>query len=321
MRGHRWNDKEVFKDMKESLKLFLPATITLILVLQACGGGGGSSDDPADTNNQDNNDDVSDNTNDDVSDNTSDVYTGVESQAVVNESNAKDLGISAASAVKHGVDEDGIVLPVQTVSTALKPTPLILPMGTNDSSGDLCPHGGSAIVEFNDSTGQVTTGTFADCSYGGGLYLYTFTGVVNITYADGSDGSAFTSVHDGVLTAVDGVPRAIYRSFSCETNFQNCNFFSDFFGFDDRSYRVTDISVTDDGNLAYTAEGRVYDPAHGYIDISTEIPVTFECPDGQPDTGRLSFVGGNQTSGTIEFVSCSEYVVSTSSGSSNSYNW
>ncbi|PVV16503.1 MAG: hypothetical protein B6D77_00930 [gamma proteobacterium symbiont of Ctena orbiculata] len=299
--------------MKGSGRILVSASFSLLLAMQGCGGGGGSSDDPADTNNPVNDDNVSDNTSDD--------FTGNESEAVVNDSNAKDLAIGAASAVKQGVDENGIVLPAQTAAKAYNPTPIVVPMGTSDSSEDLCPHGGTGIVEFNDTTGQVTLGTFTDCSYGGGLYLYTFTGVVTITYADGSDGSAFTSVHDGDLTSVDNITRAIHRTFSCEANYQNCTLFSDFLGFDERSYRVTDISVTEDGNSAYTAEGRVYDPSHGYIDVTTDIPVTFDCTDGHPGTGRLSFTGANQTSGTIEFVSCTEYVVTTNSGTSNSYNW
>jgi hypothetical protein len=276
--------------------------LALLYALQGCGGGGGSSNEPADTGD---------------TETPTEENEGSEGQAQITESNAKDLAISAASAVKQGVDENGIALPIQSAARAAN----YAPMGTSDSSQELCQHGGSAIVEFNDSTDQITTATFTDCSYGGGLYLYTFTGVVNIEYADGSDESAFTSVHDGVLTSVDGVTHTILRTYSCEANHQNCNFISDFVGFDDRSYRVTDISVTEDGNAAYTAEGRVYDPSHGYIDVVTEVPVTFECEDGHPGVGRLSFTGMNETSGTIEFVSCTEYVVTTSSGTSNNYNW
>ncbi|MES9970348.1 MAG: hypothetical protein ABW092_09965 [Candidatus Thiodiazotropha sp.] len=132
--------------MKGSVGIFLSA-IPLLPAIQGCGGGGGSSDDPVDTNNP-----TSD---DSVTDNSSDVYIGSESETVVNDSNAKDLAISAASAVKQRVDEHAIVLPAQTAVKAYDQAPLIAPLGTIDSSTKLYPHGGSAIVEFNEATGQV----------------------------------------------------------------------------------------------------------------------------------------------------------------------
>ncbi|MET0068865.1 MAG: hypothetical protein ABW096_02430 [Candidatus Thiodiazotropha sp.] len=67
------------------MKSVKPWMVLLIiqLLLQGCGGGGGSSDNPADTNDPV----ISDN----PVDTTSVGYTGSEEQAVVNESNAKNL--------------------------------------------------------------------------------------------------------------------------------------------------------------------------------------------------------------------------------------
>ncbi|MCU7863647.1 MAG: hypothetical protein KZQ92_06685 [Candidatus Thiodiazotropha sp. (ex Lucinoma borealis)] len=305
--------------MKESANYLWMALLALQLTVQGCGGGGGSSDNPTDTGDPVNNDNPVDNT--------SNTYTGSESQAVVSEASAQDLAITAASGVKRAVDEDGITFlmqPANKMHPAAKvptSTPQITMMGTADASSEICIHGGEATVEYDDSTGHIHTAHLTNCSYGEGLHNYTFTGVIYHNKADDSDWSAFTMIHDGLMTTVDGVTRDIHRTISCDDQWRNCNFFSDYSGYDDRLYRVADVSVTEEGNSAYTASGRIYDPYHGYIDVTTEIPFTLACPNDRPGAGRLNFTGANQSSGSIEFISCTEYVVTTGSGTSNTYRW
>ncbi|MCU7947966.1 MAG: hypothetical protein KZQ72_15235 [Candidatus Thiodiazotropha sp. (ex Cardiolucina cf. quadrata)] len=300
--------------MKESANYLWMALLALQLTVQGCGGGGGSSDNPTDTGAPVNNDNPVDNT--------SNTYTGSESQAVVSEASAQDLAITAASGVKRAVDENNIVFPSQTAAKALNSTSGLVPMLIVDDSNELCPHGGTATIEeIEADPGFINDFEFNECSYGEGLFLYTYTGSIHVTYANDSDSSAFTAVYTGSMTTVGNGTQAFNKTFSCEAHFRNCNFFSDYSGYDGRLYRVTDISVAEEGNSAYTASGRIYDPAHGYIDVTTEIPFTLDCPDDHPGAGRLSFTGANQSSGSIEFISCTEYVVTTGSGTSNTYSW
>ncbi|MCU7920993.1 MAG: hypothetical protein KZQ95_21935 [Candidatus Thiodiazotropha sp. (ex Epidulcina cf. delphinae)] len=303
--------------MKDSALTLQVTVIILLLATQGCGGGGGSSDDPTDTGDPTNNDNQDDNT--------SNTYTGSETQAVVDETSAKDLAITAASGVKRAVDESGMVLPSQPAAAASKPTQTVVPMGTmdEDSTAALCPHGGRATVEYwYEGAGLINIFTLTNCSYGEGMHLYTFTGTYHATYADAeSDSSAFTQVIAGRLTTVAGVTREIHHTLSCTEQWRSCTSSSDFNGLDGRLYRETEVAVTEEGNMAYTAEGRIYDPFHGYINVTTGIPFTLECPEGHPGSGRLNFTGANQTSGSIEFVSCAEYVVTTGSGTSNTYSW
>ncbi|MEW8462132.1 MAG: hypothetical protein AB2653_17645, partial [Candidatus Thiodiazotropha endolucinida] len=86
--------------MKGSLKVIVLVSISLMLAMQGCGGGGGSSDDPADTGESNNNDSTADNSNSG--------YTGLDSQATVDESNAKDLAIAAASGIAQAVEEESV---------------------------------------------------------------------------------------------------------------------------------------------------------------------------------------------------------------------
>ncbi|MCU7907048.1 MAG: hypothetical protein KZQ76_14655 [Candidatus Thiodiazotropha sp. (ex Epidulcina cf. delphinae)] len=286
---------------KESANRLRLSLIALLFLAQGCGGGGGSSDNP--------------------DDNASNAYTGSESQAVVDEANAKDLAVTAASGAKRAVDEIGLVLPARPPVTASE----LAPMSTADeeSTAALCPHGGKATVEFSyEGAGLINIFTLTDCRYGEGLHLYTFTGTYHATHADAeSDLSAVTQVIAGRVTNVAGVTREVHHTLSCTEQWRSCTSSSDFNGLDGRLYRETEVAVTEEGNMVYTAVGRIYDPYHGYIDVTTGIPFTLECPEGRPGSGRLNFTGANRTSGSIEFVSCAEYVVTTGSGTSNTYRW
>ncbi|MCU7886399.1 MAG: hypothetical protein KZQ82_19600 [Candidatus Thiodiazotropha sp. (ex Lucinoma annulata)] len=309
--------------MKESVNYLWMALLALQLTVQGCGGGGGSSDNPTDTGDPVNNDNPVDNT--------SNTYTGSESQAVVSEASAQDLAITAASGVKQAVDENGMQFPMQTAGRSSKSysaihsiQPMVFIEPTEEMQQEtteaLCPHGGQAIIETIEerSDSWLNVFVFNNCGQNEGIYYHTITGTMSHTYYDTS--SAFTDVYSVSLTLADGTTRDINKTISCDANFR-CNNFSDYSGYDGRLYRETDVSVTEEGNSAYTASGRIYDPYHGYIDVTTEIPFTLDCPDDRPGAGRLSFTGANQSSGSIEFISCTEYVVITGNGTSNTYSW
>ncbi|MES9970965.1 MAG: hypothetical protein ABW092_13105 [Candidatus Thiodiazotropha sp.] len=285
----------------------------IVLSMQGCGGSGGSSDNSTDTSDQ--------TTNNDTVDNTSDVYAGSEEPAVIDENNAKELAETAVSGVIYVVEENSYALPMQSAGKSLTTTASVNIMGTADASAEICIHGGEATVEYDDDTGHIHTAHLTNCSYGQGIHTYTFTGVIyHYIYGDGPL-SPFTLIHDGLMTYSDGVTRDIYRVYGCGGQLEGCEYYSDYLGSDDRAYRVTDAEVSEDGNSAYIASGRIYDPTYGYIEVTTEVPFTLECPNERPGSGRLRFAGDGQSYGIIEFVSCNEYVITTSSGTSNSYTW
>jgi hypothetical protein len=306
-----WKIRGKKMETKGSARQLCAACIILVSAIQGCGGGGGSSDTPTNTDSPSNNETTDTGTIDN--------YSGSESQATVDETNAKDLAVAAAAGVTQAVKEDGLDSPFSVSATAarsIEPTEEM----SQQTTAEICTHGGEAIVEaINDETNYLeNVFSLNNCSYGEGLYIYTFTGTVESTFSKST--TAFDYVMTGELTPVDGISRGINWRMGCDANF-SCYMSSDFQGFDGRNYRVAEFSVNDDGNSVFTASGRIYDPYHGFIDVTTEIPFTLDCPDGHPGSGRLSFTGANETSGYIEFVSCTEYVVATSGGTSNSYNW
>jgi hypothetical protein len=292
-------------------RVLLLASLSLLLAIQGCGGGVGSSDDPGNTDDLVNNDTTTDST--------GDSYSGTESQATIDQSNAKDLAVAAASGVTQAVEEDGVSGPFSAPSTAarsIEPTEEM----HQQTTAEVCIHGGEAIVEeITEEEGQwLNVFTLNNCSYGEGQHIQTFTGTVRHTFSDHSN--AFDYVMIGAVSSASTQSTDINWRLACDNTFR-CSFSSDFLGFDERTYRVTEVDITDDGSSAYTASGRIYDPYHGYVDVTTEIPFTLECSNGRPGSGRLSFTGADGTYGYIEFVSCTEYVVTSSEGTSSSYNW
>lgn len=297
--------------MKGSLKVIVLVSISLMLAMQGCGGGGGSSDDPVDTGESNNNDSTAGNSNSG--------YTGLDSQATVDESNAKDLAIAAASGIAQAVEEESVSAPFSVPGTAARSYEPTEEMH-QQTTAEVCTQGGEAIVEeiTEETDHWVNVFSLNNCSYGEGLHIYTFTGRVRHTYSKQSND--FDYVMTGTVSSASSQSTDIDWRVACDANFR-CNMSSDFQGFDGRSYRVTEIDVTNDGNSVYMAAGRIYDPIHGYIDVTTEIPFTMGCENGRPGSGRLNFTGADQTLGYIEFVSCTEYVVATSNGTANSYTW
>jgi hypothetical protein len=288
--------------MQGSSRFLLITSISMALIAQGCGGGGGSSDDPV-------------NPEDPIGDG----FTGTQSQATIDQTNAKELAIAAASGVTKAVEENGITGPFSIPTTAARsyePTDEM----NQQTTAEVCTQGGEATVEeITEESGQwLNVFSLDNCSYGEGLHIYTFTGRVRHTYYDESN--AFEYIMTGAVSSAGNAASDINWRISCDELIR-CSSSSDFLGIDGRTYRATEIDVTDDGNSIYSASGRIYDPYNGYIDVTTEVPFSTDCADGRPGSGRLGFTGADQSSGYIEFVSCTEYVVATSDGTSNSYTW
>ncbi|MEJ2423339.1 MAG: hypothetical protein P8101_02605 [Candidatus Thiodiazotropha sp.] len=310
--------------MERPSNILRTSIIALLLLAQACGGGSSNDTPPPDNNGG--------NTEEDVQD--SGGYAGNEAQATVSSDNSKDLGIAATSGAQQITIQNQLVYPgasgQQATSFVARPeytpssTPEITDELNDQETADLCPHGGraeySSIEETADSF--ISVEVFTDCQYGEGLFLKSFTGSIRAVDPIDINDRGFYQVVNGTITGVEGIPRQVYTTVDCNESYSHfCKFSYDFNGYDDRIYRLVDFSITDEGSAVYTVAGRIYDPVHGYIDVTTEVPFTLDCPGERPGVGRLNFTGANQTSGSIEYISCKEYVISTSDGVSTTYSW
>ncbi|MEJ2466508.1 MAG: hypothetical protein P8045_12525, partial [Candidatus Thiodiazotropha sp.] len=210
--------------------------ITLLL-LTACGGGGGGGD----TNSS------------------GPSYTGLTSEARVEDANAESLSTAAASGATQAVVADttgGAFAPRSTPNLEAKLVEIspriakwisgsdaLYASKTTDLSGDICDAGGSAIADTNDAE-TVGTITFSNCGisdgYGDAIYM---TGTVDyvLTLVAGAADTLGMTFH--VTVSYAGESEAINMTLNCVdlSGSPSCSVRSDFAGVDGRVYRVMDI--------------------------------------------------------------------------------
>ncbi|MCU7804176.1 MAG: hypothetical protein KZQ96_13345 [Candidatus Thiodiazotropha sp. (ex Lucinoma borealis)] len=277
------------------------AYLLLTLSVIGCGGGGGSG--PSNDTN-----DVVGNTDEIDLNITTFEYFGNESQATVNSTNLVELGF-AVSQVAKNIGLEDVMIPSEILAStreyvASKAT-------TIDSSDLLCPVGGAASHQHNEAR-TINKYTYTDCHTSGkdrGL-KYRASGRHVLVY-DANVYADFSSIFDGEIIDEKGVTSSLHRTLRCTTESGSCQFVSDFYGDDGRIYRMSDIyRLSQHPGIGIDITGRAFDREHGYVAIETEINLSFDCPNNQPSVGKLTFTGTNNTMGSIEFINCSQYVLS-----------
>ncbi|MES9972190.1 MAG: hypothetical protein ABW092_19325 [Candidatus Thiodiazotropha sp.] len=330
--------------MHKERKLLL-AYILIIPLLHACGGGGGGDDGSPDSTN-----DSGDITN------TSQDYSGETGQATLTSDNSKELATAGASGTKQAVSSDSV--PLVAARTDLpfsreeiieestrwivdifqrddisQSAPGATAARTMDMSSSLCDSG-SVIVDYPDTgTAGNWSIDYDQCtrttSYGNSSYSTSFDGSVEGTYSQVGNGFHMEYRYVNFTVSVQSPSLNYSETFNmtmtCSASTSNgsdvsCNYYSDYQGYDNRTYRVSEASVSGNATSGYSVTARVYDPDHGYVSIITEIPVTFDCSNGFPSAGRIRIEGANGAVATVEFISCSQYVV-TFNGVANTYSW
>lgn len=268
------------------------ATTLLSTCLIACGGssGGSSSEDG--------------------------VFSGNTSEASLTADNQQDLAEATALGSAQAVSGDS--LPTAALAAAGNSETLLrltektimmntLPVAAEDVSQGVCTQGGSATV----NSGQTTTViTYNQCDTGFGV----FSGKATLTSA--SDGSFSISYRNFTIT-VDGETETLNATVSCDAQ-ANCSIVSDFTAANGKTYRVENSVVSGNSSSGYSIQARVYEPQHGYVNFSAT-NVTFNCSNGYPGAGSLSFVSASQTV-TVSFDSCNGYTL-TIDGVATSYTW
>jgi len=172
-----------------------------------------------------------------------------------------------------------------------------------DNSADLCPLGGTALVEYNDP-GTLNDFTFTDCTYTDGLHTFVVTGQIHVERDENGNLSAMQA--SDLVVAIDGTERILNFTLTC-TGITSCSYYSDFRGYDDRLYRLTDITVTGGEASGYDIDARIYDPDVGYVDFSTSEALFFDCPNGYPSTGTIDVRGANGSNASITY-DCSGFI-------------
>ena len=235
--------------------------------------------------------------------------------ATLTQSNVKDLAVAGTEGVKGASSAKETPLSFKSGETANNSavenlTKLVIQnrYATQDLSY-LC-NSGSITIESDDNISGVVT--FSNCIIYDGYSNIILNGTMTITASN--SGSRFTanlSVEQNSLTT------SISMTGTCDNQY-NCTFTTSFAGIDGRFYTTANMSVSGNNISGYSVSGRVTDPTHGFITISTDIPVTFNCPDGRPDNGQITITGNG--SATVTYDNCTSFIV-TYNGNGTVYNW
>ncbi|MCG7984883.1 MAG: hypothetical protein JAY90_19295 [Candidatus Thiodiazotropha lotti] len=282
-------------------------------------------------------------------------YSGETKQASMTSENVNQLATAAASGSKQAVSTDSVPVVSQRpdsplsqdqinqamarlVGNLLRRGPQLAGRGetaarTEDLSSSIC-NSGSVEVDFPDFSLEgewriVFTQCSRDTTYDNGSYSTVFQGTVEGTYTKVGIGYRLTLNYINFSVSINNPGGSYSDTFnmqmSCTAANQDgsdvsCEYYSDYLGYDNRTYRVTEVSVSGSGSSGYLVSVRVYDPEHGYIHVTTVVPMTFDCETGRPSAGRIQIEAANGVTAVIEFISCTQYVV-TFNGLAETYRW
>ena len=307
-------------------KHFFWATIvSFTLGLTACGGGGGGSNAGSGI-----------------------TFSGTTSAASITTDNSDELAVAAASGAKQALsanESNAPLRPSNTAETNIKnqldsklkalikgyqPPSQGLAARTENLSSEICTTSGSAIATGPDSatTSYTVTVVFDHCKssdYGYG-YVFEFHGRATIKHQESGNTFVETLNYDNLVVTYtyNSTTETYTLNFTetCSGNLDysnySCDTFSDFSGYDSRTYRVEDVSVSGDNSSGYNVYATVYDPDYGYFNINAS-GVTF-CDSGYPGTGTVTFSDGSQN-GSIEFLSCTQYQYSFGGTTYGPFTW
>jgi hypothetical protein len=315
-------------------------------LLQACGGSDDSDD--------------SDGTNDDGGNTSSSLdYNGETKQAILTTQNIDEIAVAAASGIKQAASTADLPVISQRTLSPLSRDQLIDELAvliidvvqdgsnqqaarsnsaarTEDRSSSNCDSG-SVVVDYPDSdNAEDWRIVFDQCRKNPGTgtnnHAITYNGVVEASYSQTyvrEDGYHLYFRYVDFNISVDS-PLANYNDtvtmtvscygYDAEGTDIHCDYSSDYRGYDNRNYRVDVYGISGNAISGYSVSVWVYDPDYGYVSVSTHVPVTFECSGGYPSAGRIQVNEINGTSATVEFISCSQYVV-TFEGVAEIHDW
>jgi len=275
--------------------------LTGMTLVTGCGGGGGST--PAGT-----------------------TYSGVTTQAVVTTSNAKALSADAYNGGQVSASASGIA---KEAAVSGEPTALL------QQTAVLLENSVKTAVGTPGSLAKAVAATAQDTVSGfSGSYNFTivydqisgaFNGTVTFTQykevatSPSVTGSlSFSGVYNqanGTFTSLNITVSSLYavkdgRSFSLNGSMVfNISGATKTVGMSvvltdnsiGRIYWIRDYSMVQTGS-SLTMTGTYYDPVHGYVVISTVVPLTVTALDGLPTAGQLLFSGSNGTKARLTFT-------------------
>lgn len=292
------------------------------LIISACGGGGDNPNTDSDTDS---------NTGGDTQP-VAILYSGLESPAVIDDTNAEAIGLASTEAAVNAVTQAaasessnllsgplGVSVTVEApdinhimaeMINSLSANTLNLPsaitvdfnyINLNALGLGIQFCGGS--ISINSELGAPTVSTFFDlCVSDPELGNITLNGTVIFS----STTDYPTSFQYLDFTVNDGSSiQTINMTVTC-TSSTTCTIATDYMGADQKVYRIIDLNVSSDGFGTYSITATFYHPDYGEV-LMTGTNLTFGCANGLPDGGEITYSSSNGTTGTITFYSNCTY--------------
>ena len=277
-------------------------SLAVITALTACNGGGGSSDPLK--------------------------YTGKTAAAAIDTTNADSLAVAATEAVNFSATSSNASLAFspkgKSIAPLLKSTrDQVKQKSTNTEAqpklasttidGDC---GGSFTASGDENSGKVTYNNFCmDLDFG-------FTGTPDPVYISGNmtysfNGTIETVTFSNITVTYQGESVSFSGGYTYNYDTDELTEYSDFKGTDGTSYRIEDANVSGDDTTGYYTSARIYHSTYGYVDITTNSPVMFNCaPAWQPSSGQVTITDSQLNTVSITYNSCVDATVTTDIGGS-----
>ena len=269
--------------------------------LFACGGGGGSDDDDT------------------------------PEAAKISSENEENLGTAAAEGAIQAVDSEdtAIFRPGNASRRAI--LELFSKKLSSNTAGRLA--NAPETVDGICDTGTITIDVDADgdgiidvdnCVIFEGSESIALDGTVTIQTTETSTTIRTVINYNDFTVTYSGGTEVVDFSSDCttvkSTGDTSCTFSSQALGIDERTYSISNASVSGDDINGYTISATITDPDHGTITITTTSPILFNCSDDRPSSGTIVFTDSDGTVVTVTFNDCTSFTISYD-GNSTVYTW
>lgn len=263
----------------------------------------------------------------------------------INDLNAADLGVAAASAASSAVASDDLPSPggpiVSTGSGAEAAQAALFDRlvsgeppnggpGTIDAGAffeqmdeleaeveggsvdPFCPLGGSSMMT---TQGNTTTTTYTACRPITGVeWNGAIVGITNFTTTTYTSTVAYdefcvTLLDFAETRCFDGNATTITCVNINDAQSIECFESSSAAGLDGRTYEIYEPDVSGNDVSGYQVSAEVEDPDWGRIGFVTSEPIFFECNNGAPSDGLIAYFGAGSTQASIEFLDCDTFEI------------
>lgn len=235
-------------------------------------------------------------------------YSGSTSQATLTTDNASAFSKTTPEATSQKLASNEI--PFANAFAGKTSSKLMDTLGKSGGSVQQAPVDGVCTSGSVDATGNEAnaTVTFRNCIIVELDATVTLNGTITMNMTNYPDSFTMRMTNFTVtLTDFNTTHTESIENMTVSCNNSNCTVTSDFTGSDGLVYRIADYNVA--GVYPnYTISGRIYHPAHGYVDLSGT--VTLDTCNGveRPKTGNITMTGANGNA-IITFIDCDSFSI------------